>query len=323
MSRPDSDGESTGGEPATGEPPARVLLVINPRSGSGNGRRAGELARQALSDHRLTVLHTRAEDPVAQVRAVLDGTDDTYDALVVAGGDGMVHLGANLVAGTVLPLGIVPAGTGNDIAREFGVPVGDPAAAIETVRQGLARGSVRAVDAVRWSTADRSGWYLGVLAAGLDAIVNERANRWTWLRGRIRYDIATLRELAVMSTRRYRLEIDGRTTEQESVLVAVGNIAAYGGGLRICHGADPDDGLLDVLIGERMGRATLLGLYRKLPHGGHLAHPGVRLVQGRSVRIEADGIVAYADGERLDALPITCSVVPGAVRLLVAPHLPA
>ncbi|MFE0426136.1 diacylglycerol kinase, partial [Streptomyces sp. NPDC058953] len=102
----------------------------------------------------------------------------------------------------------------------------------------------------------------------------------------------------------------------EAILVAVGNGDSYGGGMRICAGAALDDGLLDVVVVADCDRRTLLRVFPRVYRGTHLDHPKVTVHRARSVRLAAEGLTAYADGERLGPLPLTAECVPGAVRVL-------
>ena len=132
--------------------------------------------------------------------AVADGVE----ALVVLGGDGMVHLGVQAVAGTGTPLGIIPAGTGNDVARYFDLPAQGPG------RRG--RRGDRGPGRPGRSTWPASGTQVlrrPCSCAGFDALVNERANRMTWPKGQMRYNIATLAELRVFRPLHYTLDLDG------------------------------------------------------------------------------------------------------------------
>ena len=113
-----------------------------------------------------------------------------------------------------------------------------------------------------------------MLAAGFDAIVNERANAMTWPRGQMRYNLATLAELRTFRPIPYVLQLDGETVEHEAMLVAVGNGPSFGGGLRITEGALLDDGLLDVVVITRMSKPKLVRSYPRLFTGGSTA--GVR-----------------------------------------------
>lgn len=293
----------------------RLGVMVNPTSGKNTGARIGLEALSLLRAGGAEVVDLSALDAAGALergrRAV---AEDHLDALVVAGGDGMVHLGANICAGTNVPLGIVAAGTGNDIARELGLPVRDAAAAVERILAGR----TRAIDAVRLGEEGpgSSRWFVGVIAAGFDAVVNERANGWTWPKGHMRYNLAILRELPIFRPIPYVLTLDGERVETEAMLVAVGNGPAYGGGMRVCPDAAFDDGLLDVLILKRIAIAEFLRVFPRVFKGTHVSHSAVEMRRARRVRLEALGIVSYADGERFAPLPIDLEVVPGALTVL-------
>ena len=294
--------------------PARLGLIVNPTSGRNTGARIGTEA--------LTLLRAAGADIVdlsaADARGALEKgraavADRAVDAIVVAGGDGMVHLGANLCAGTDVPLGVIAAGTGNDIARELGLPVRDAAKAVERILTG----ATRRVDAARHTTATgESRWFVGVLAAGFDAVVNERANQWRWPKGPMRYNLAILRELPVFRAIPYVLVLDGIRIETEAMLVAVGNGPSYGGGMRVTPDASFDDGLLDVLVLNRISTPEFLRVFPTVFKGTHTSHGAVEVHRAREVRLEARGIVSYADGERFAPLPLEVQAVPGALTVL-------
>jgi diacylglycerol kinase (ATP) len=238
--------------------------------------------------------------------AVADGVD----GLVVIGGDGMVHLAAQALNGTGIPLGIIPAGTGNDTASVLGV---HRKALVEAADVVIA-GHQRSLD-----LAEVSGRvYVTVLAAGFDSLVSERANRMRWPRGQMRYNLATLAELRVFRPIRYSLELDGEQRDLDAMLVAVGNTASYGGGLRMCEGAQPDDGLLDVVVIKPLSKPQLVRLFPRLFSGTHTTHPQFERHRVRTVSIAAADITAYADGERLGPLPLTVRVLPSALQVYSA-----
>jgi diacylglycerol kinase (ATP) len=210
----------------------------------------------------------------------------------------------------------VPAGTGNDFALALGLPP-DPLAAADAIAAALRAGRTRPVDLARITGRDGTRrWFGGVLAAGFDAVVNERANAMRWPTGPRRYDLAILVELARLRARPYTLVLDGERLELSSVLVAVGNTPSYGGGMRIAPAADPTDGLLDVVVGAPMSRLTLIRLKSHIRAGTHVDDPRVSTYRARRVELDAPGITAYADGERAVDLPITVEAMPGALRLL-------
>jgi diacylglycerol kinase (ATP) len=137
-----------------------------------------------------------------------------------------------------------------------------------------------------------------------------------WPKGQMRYNIATLAELRVFEPLPYTLELDGVVRRLDAMVVAVGNGPSFGGGLRITHGAELDDGMLDVVIIKPMTKLDLVRTYPKLFTGGHTTHPQYEHHRVKSVTVAAPGVVAYADGERLGALPLTVEVAPLALRVL-------
>lgn len=300
-------------------PLRRLALAVNPTSGRGRGRAAGELAVRVLRADGAEVsvlVGDGAGDLAAQVRTAIAGG---VDALVVVGGDGMVQLGVGAVAGTGTPLGIVPAGTGNDAARALDLPRRDPAAAASAVLTG----QHRRIDIVRVRSGPHTWHVAGVLGAGFDAVVNERANRWRRPRGRARYVLAMLRELPAFTAREYVLTLDGETHRVRAMLVAVGNGPSYGGGMRIAPAAVLDDGQLDVVWLPEVSTGTFLRIFPRVYRGSHVRDPRVVLRRAREVTValsvrERRPIVAYGDGERLGPLPLTCTVCPGAVTILGA-----
>jgi diacylglycerol kinase (ATP) len=190
------------------------------------------------------------------------------------------------------------------------VPVGDPAASADLI----AAGAVRTIDAVRSGEI----WWACVLGTGFDAAVNDRANRMRWPRGRRRYDLAILGELRSYRPRRFVLDVDGVRSEVDVMLVAVGNAPSYGGGMRVCPDAQLDDGLLDVVVVGPLSRRRFLRLFPRVFAGTHVSDPSVTVQRGREVRIEGHAS-AYADGELLGTLPLTATVVPGALRVIGVP----
>jgi diacylglycerol kinase (ATP) len=299
----------------------RVVVAINPAASFGAKAQIGPAVVQTLRamGHAVTSLtEPDFEQLLASARAAVKRKPD---ALVVVGGDGMVNLGTNLVAGTKVPLGIIPSGTGNDMARGLGIPFDDTEAAVRTLAAALEAGP-RTIDAglIRWTDAETGEpgerWFACALSAGFDAIVNERANRMRHPKGPSRYILALLAELTRLKPIHYLLTLDDRVIETAAVLVALGNGTSLGGGMRITPNARYDDGLLDVLIVRPLSRVNFLRIFPRVFKGTHVSHAKVRIERARRIRVEADGIVAYGDGERIARLPIDIELVPGALRVL-------
>jgi diacylglycerol kinase (ATP) len=155
-----------------------------------------------------------------------------------------------------------------------------------------------------------------VLCCGFDSLVSDRANRMRWPRGRRRYDVAILAELARLRPREVTLVLDGEASTVPVTLVAVGNTSSYGGAMRICPDADPGDACFDVTVVGPMSRLDLVRTRPQLTAGTHVQHPVVSVHRAARVELSAPGITAYADGERIAPLPVTADCVAGAVRVV-------
>lgn len=286
----------------------RIALLTNPTSGKGQGARISGLVAPRLRDagHEVLELAGRHADEALDLARMC--VDEGVETLVVVGGDGMVHLAVQALAGSDTRLGLIPAGTGNDVARYLDIPRKDTHAATDIV----VGGRERVIDLARVGAKH----FVTVLAAGFDAKVNERANQMTWPKGQMRYNLATLAELRTFRPIPYVLEVDGVQHRFEAMMVAVGNGPSFGGGLRITEGALLDDGLLDVVAILPMSKTGLVRTYPKLFSGTHVHHPQYRHFAARTVTVAAPDIVAYADGERFGALPLTVEIVPQALRVL-------
>ncbi|WP_402465450.1 diacylglycerol/lipid kinase family protein [Isoptericola aurantiacus] len=332
--------------------PRRVGVLVNPAAGHGRGRTAGAALRDLLAADGHTVLDVSGPDAVAAA-ARLERAGD-LDALVVVGGDGMVHLGVQAVAGTPAPLGVVPVGTGNDFAACLGVPTGRGGGrAVEAVLASLRTGRARTVDAVATTGADgATRWVAGAVSAGLDAAVNARANAMTWPRGSSRYTLAALAELARFRAWGYRLrftgvvdggglvhDVDGAATwAGRAAMVTAANTDRIGGGIRVTPHARVDDGLLDVLVAPVLTRAGATSIFPQMFSGRHLRRRDVHVVRAGALEITpfppsgttltaprrrpgahgAEHPPAHGDGEPLGPLPLTVRAVPGALRVLGA-----
>jgi YegS/Rv2252/BmrU family lipid kinase len=216
------------------------------------------------------------------------------------------------LAGTGATLGIVPAGRGNDFARQLGLPP-DPA----ELAALLLEGRPRAVDAIEANGVP----VLGSVYAGVDALANHYANRSRLLRGSASYYVGGLRAVATWRPVRYRVTVDGAVHERDGFTVVAANSGYYGFGRRIAPDARVDDGLLDVVILKRSPRLLFFQVMRELPEGAHVRRPEVEVLRGREVRIEqltpGERPLRYgADGELPGRLPVTAKVLPGALRVL-------
>jgi diacylglycerol kinase (ATP) len=290
-----------------------VAVLVSPVAGRG---RAWKLSESVLAELRAGGLAPRvlsavtgAQAESAAAAAVAQGCA----ALVVVGGDGAVHAALQAVAGTTTPLGVIPAGTGNDLVRALGLPV-DPLAGARAAARSVLAGTSRTIDAGRTS----GRWWATVLCCGFDSAVSDRANRLRWPRGRRRYDVAVVAELARLRPREVTLVLDGESRTVPVTLVAVGNTPWYGGGMKVCPGADPADGTFDVTVVGPISRRQLIATRPLLAAGTHVEHAAVTVHRAARVELRCEGVTTYADGEPVAPLPAVAECVPGALHVLAA-----
>ncbi|MGN6218491.1 MAG: diacylglycerol kinase [Microbacterium sp.] len=295
----------------------RVALLVNPAARAGAHTGAATHAAERLRAPGVQTASLSGGSAAESSQLLRAALEVGVDAVAVAGGDGTVNLALQEVAGTGIPLGIVPSGTGNDFAATLGLRELDVAAAADTIAAGVTRD----IDLARVTRADGSTQYYGsVLASGFDSKVNDRANAMRWPRGGSRYNIAILIEFLTLAGIPYDVEYeraDGTRAQVRGdlVMATVGNGRTYGGGIPIAPDADPADGLLDLVLVRPAGRLRLLGLLPKVYRGTHASVPEVSITRVRSVRLASPGVTAYADGDPIGALPLTVDVEPRALRI--------
>lgn len=305
---------------------SKVGVITNPTSGSGRGRAWGieALSLLAARGHQIVDLNmgswAGSYEAAMKVRRSLD-------ALVVVGGDGMVHLGIQVCAGRKLPLGIVAAGSGNDAAMTLKLPVHNIPASVERIEEGLA-GEVAMIDLGKVSgrrielpAAPR--YFIAVLSAGIDAAVASYARQLTFPRGPLKYKFATLREVPKYKPYGVEVTADGQKWVQQCTLVAVANSPVFGGGLIISPESRVDDGVLELVITEPLGKLEIAKLFPKLYDGSILSEPKVRVIRAKKITIAqstggAQLPSAFGDGELVGSGPLTIEVAPKALRVLGA-----
>lgn len=199
-----------------------TCLLVNPAAGGGRAARLAPWVAAQLQRafHDVDVVHTAhfqdADDALARFAA----SSDESDRLVVMGGDGMVHLGLNHVAGTPVRLAIVPSGTGNDFASSVGLP-----SRVGAAMDRIVTDRTTPVDLAEVTGGVHSGhcWVGCVVSTGYDAVVNRRTNQMTTKFGPLSYGWVALLALAEFSPKHYRISVDGHDRELDAMLIAVGN----------------------------------------------------------------------------------------------------
>ncbi|MBA2298982.1 MAG: diacylglycerol kinase family lipid kinase [Actinobacteria bacterium] len=297
-----------------------TVFLVNPASANGStGKRWPELARRAAARGLVgdTFLSER-QGHLGQLarEAALGGAS----LLVVVGGDGSVNEVANGVHDLPdVELAVIARGTGWDFVRTYGIPH-----ALDGAIDVALSGRSRAIDLGRvlyrgWDGTDAAAYFANVASAGMSGAIAQRANETTKaLGGKVSYLWATLAVFARWQNSEVRLSVDDEIRRGRMHDVVVANGRSFGGGMRICPDADPDDGLFDVLTIGNLTKRDLLVTLPKTYRGKHLPHPKAELLRGATVTVDADmPLPLELDGEQPGTTPARFEIVPRTLRVRV------
>jgi YegS/Rv2252/BmrU family lipid kinase len=288
-----------------------LALLINPHSAHGRTLKLLPRLEHELDARRIVFR-------VERTRGLDDGVERALRAVeageipVVLSGDGLVGAVGGALAGSETPLGIVPGGRGNDLARVLGIPT-DPEATAEM----LAAGRTRRIDV--GEVNDKR--FLGIVSVGFDSEANRLANETHWLRGNLVYAYAGVRTLLGWRPARFTLGFGERRERVTGYSVSVANSKAFGGGMFIAPDADLEDGEFDVVIVGEVGKLRFLGNLPKVFKGTHVEEDEVRVFRTKRLELSASRpFPVYADGEHLTELPAKLRVLPRALSVIVPPR---
>jgi YegS/Rv2252/BmrU family lipid kinase len=284
------------------------LVLVNPSAGGGKARELLPRLEGALRDHGIEhrlVITTSLDHGIDEARRAAEGGE----VVVVMSGDGLIGQIGGVLAGSDAPMGIIPGGRGNDLARVLGIPT-DPEGAAAVIAGGHTRRiDVGVVNGRR---------FLGIASCGFDSDANRIANEARWIKGNLVYLYAALRALIAWKPATFTLHIDGEVKQVTGYTTGAANNKAYGGGMYAAPDAELDDGLLDLAVGGNVGKLRFLRGLAKVFEGEHRELLDVQTWKVSEARIEADRPFAvYADGDHVTDLPASVSVLPRALRLIV------
>lgn len=293
--------------------PGRVTIVVNPAAGRSRGGAAAAVAAEEFGRAGWQVSQAPTQGPGDAIALARAAADAGCDAVLACGGDGTLSQVLTGLLDTGVAAGVIPAGTGNDFARTIALSR-DPR---QAARQ-LLRGRVASIDLLQVN--DGALWSVNIAGVGFDAQVTLRMNGRTGsVAGRTTYVMAVMRELITYRPTRLRVRIDDETWQGQAALLAIANARSYGAGMKIAPMAEIDDGKLDVVLVEHLGRLELLYNFPRVFRGTHTSHPAVRIWRGVEVAIETpDGPApVLVDGDVQCCTPLTIRVAPGRAKLLM------
>lgn len=286
-----------------------LALIVNPHSAGGKALKLLPRVEQILDDRRVEfrVQRTKGlEHGVAQALLAVEADE----VPVVISGDGLLGAIGGAMAGSETPLGIVPGGRGNDLARVLGIP-DEPERAIEVVLAGHSR---------RIDVGEANGErFLGIVSVGFDSEANRLANETKLLRGNLVYAYAAIRTLLGWKPARFTIAVDSERIRLSGYSISVANSSCFGGGMYIAPNALLDDGEFDVVSVGEVGKLRFVGNLPKVFKGTHVEQEDVvKVFRAKHLELSASRPFAvYADGEHLTDLPASLRVLPRALSVLV------
>jgi len=288
-----------------------LALLVNPSSGGGRSLRLLPKVEQALDERRIVFRVQRTRDIEHGVNQAL-GAIEAGELPVVVSGDGLVGAIGGAMAGAETPLGIIPGGRGNDLARVLGIPA-DPEGAVAA----LLDGDVRRID-VGEVNGKR---FLGIVSVGFDSEANRVANQSHFLRGNLVYAFAAIRTLIRWKPGRFTVRVGDERYRFTGYSVSVANNKAFGGGMFIAPDAELDDGEFDIVAVGEVGKLRFVGNLPKVFRGTHVEEEQVRVFRARRLELSASRpYPVYADGEQISDLPASLRVLPRALSVIVPPR---
>lgn len=285
-----------------------LALLVNPASAGGKTLKLLPRVEAVLDAHRV-------EFRVERTRSLEHGVDLALRAVelgevpVVVSGDGLMGAVGGALAGADTPLGLIPGGRGNDLARALCIP-DEPEAAVEVILAGHSR---------RIDVGEANGKrFLGIVSVGFDSECNRLANETHFIRGNLVYAYSMVRTLIGWRSARFTVVAGGERKRLEGYFVDVANNCVYGGGMYIAPEAEIDDGQFDVVAITEVGKLRFLRGLRDVLKGAHIDKEEVTTFRASRLELDASRpFPVYADGEHLTDLPVSLHVLPSCLSILV------
>jgi diacylglycerol kinase (ATP) len=305
----------------------RYKIIVNPVAGRGAGERAISQVKRVLKGYGLDFDLVRTERPWHATDLAQEAVAAGYDSVVAVGGDGTANevlnglMRAKQAGAGTCAMGMLCVGRGNDFAYGVGIPTD-----LEAGFQALAQGHRRTIDVGRVvGGLYPEGRYFGNgIGIGFDAVVGFEAIKMTWLHGFPSYLIAVLKTVFLYyKAPLVKIEYDGQTITQPSLMISVMNGRRMGGGFMMAPEGQPGDGLFDLCIARQVSRARIFGLIPHFLRGTQATQEPIRTARARRVVVTAvEGVLpAHADGETLctDGRRLELELLPCQIEVIYQP----
>ena len=289
----------------------KTIVFINPSSAGGRALEAREKIESCLSGSGMDykIYTTKSLEDMKDVIKTHIPTD--FKNFIGAGGDGTAHYMVNELADTDKTIGIIPMGSGNDIAMNLGIPLD-----VEESCRVIIKGKTRKLDL---GVINDKYYYLCIAGSGFDSQVNDLANNTKLpIKGPSKYTYSVYKTLITFRSKRFTFSYDGQVKELDGMMVAAANMPSYGGGMKITPEASPQSGVFDVCIIKKMSKLHFIQVFPRVYEGKHTDDPNVEIFRTEQLTLDSEyNFSVFADGEYICKLPATFKMAPGKIDFLV------
>ena len=294
----------------------KILVIYNPQAGGGRALTLLPKVKAYIEEKGLDATILMTEYCGHGVKLAAEVVFADYDAIIASGGDGTLF---EVLNGYYQnngvdkpPIGLIPNGTGNAFMKELKLLKTDWQKAIDII----AKNNPRAIDVGRFTTEDKTYHFLNIVGMGFVTDIAEASLPLKWM-GNTSYTVATLFKLISLKSQKYHIEIDGETLERDGVFVEITNSQFTGTTFHIAPEAEIDDGLLDVIILNKISRFRLLRLFTSIFDGTHINYDEVEYIKAKSIKvIEEKPGKLIPDGEILGSTPIEVECLKTDIQFL-------
>ncbi len=288
----------------------KIKIILNPAAGKGQALKMLPEITQAFEDSDHTFSLTQTTAPKSAIHIAKEAVLEGFDAVIAVGGDGTVLEIINGIAGSNITLGIIPTGSGNDLARTLNIP-SNPKKAIDII--------INAYHIEKMDIGKVNDKYFGNVAGiGFDTeVLKTLVQMKKIFSGTWAYIFSVLKTLIYYKHKKVVLILDGKTIEKEILLLAIANGKYYGGGMMVAPTADVTDVFFDVCIINKIPKWKILRLFPTIFKGTHINFPQVEYFKAKEVTIVSEKEMVNCDGELIATTPITFSVAAEPINVIV------
>lgn len=289
----------------------KSLIILNPSAARGKAIKLKDEIESELKKNEIDY-HLYISKSAQHITDIIkDNLNRDYLNFIGAGGDGTIHYIANALAGTGKNLGYIPTGSGNDIAKNLGIPLN-----IKECCKIIKKAKTKKIDV---GLINNRYYYLCIAGSGFDSEVNRLANDSKFpIGGPAKYTYAVYKTLITFKPKNFSIEYDNKTRELDIMMMVASNMPAYGGGMKITPNSDPTDGKFDICIIKKMSKIHFIKTFPKVFKGKHTDDPFVEIFKTASLKIDCKHkFSVFADGEYICKLPATFKLIPKMLNFIV------